>query len=197
MNLMTEELGVFSDVHGEYMNVFEMAEMFPRIIAWISLGDLIDKDRQIYFNQPALRAALQIGAQMIRGNHEQKTARDRLSEYEQNNQELLRNMPGEITFTFGNQQITALHYLPTDPMGMGVATKLKPYSQRHDNYCAQFIGQGARTFLVGHTHVAHDIMIGETRVINPGSLGGKDLSAKSFAILSKNGDCRFVELPTN
>ncbi len=47
----------------------------------------------------------------------------------------------------------------------------------------------------GHTHRFKDEMAGNTRVINPGSLGGKKVEARSFVILDlENGELiRFIE----
>ena len=40
----------------------------------------------------------------------------------------------------------------------------------------------------GHTHRFRDEIIGKTRVINPGSLGGKKVGARSFVILDLDND---------
>jgi putative phosphoesterase len=47
----------------------------------------------------------------------------------------------------------------------------------------------------GHTHRRRDQMIGHTRVINPGALGGRRWQSRSFCILDlAMGEARFVEL---
>ena len=47
----------------------------------------------------------------------------------------------------------------------------------------------------GHTHRRRDRMIGHTRVINPGALGGRRTERRSFCILDlATGETRFVEL---
>ena len=47
----------------------------------------------------------------------------------------------------------------------------------------------------GHTHRRRDQMVGRTRVINPGALGGVRRQSRSFCILDlAMGEIRFVEL---
>lgn len=47
----------------------------------------------------------------------------------------------------------------------------------------------------GHTHRRRDEQIGETRVINPGALGGTRRQSRSFAVLdTSSGQLEFVEL---
>ncbi len=47
----------------------------------------------------------------------------------------------------------------------------------------------------GHTHRRRDQLIGRTRVINPGALGGTYRQSYSFCILDlKTGESRFIEL---
>jgi putative phosphoesterase len=49
--------------------------------------------------------------------------------------------------------------------------------------------------LRGHTHRRQDKMVGHTRVINPGALGGTRWQSRSFCILDlATGEAHFVEL---
>jgi putative phosphoesterase len=53
-----------------------------------------------------------------------------------------------------------------------------------------------RYVFVGHTHRRKDELIGSTRVINPGSLGGTFREEHSFAILDlDDGDLEFIQVP--
>ncbi len=55
-------------------------------------------------------------------------------------------------------------------------------------------GQYAYVFH-GHTHRRRDRMVGRTRVINPGALGGTRKQRRSFCILDlATGEARFVKL---
>jgi putative phosphoesterase len=50
--------------------------------------------------------------------------------------------------------------------------------------------------LHGHTHRRRDEMIGSTRVINPGALGGRRPESRSVCLLDlSTGDARFEEIP--
>ncbi len=47
----------------------------------------------------------------------------------------------------------------------------------------------------GHTHRRRDQMVGRTRVINPGAMGGTRKQSRSFCILDlATGEARFMEL---
>ena len=58
------------------------------------------------------------------------------------------------------------------------------------------ISSGQYSYLLhGHTHQRRDVMVGRTRVINPGALGGDRGQLYSFCILDLGADeVRFVEL---
>lgn len=48
----------------------------------------------------------------------------------------------------------------------------------------------------GHTHRRRDQIVGRTRVINPGALGGTRRQSRSFCILDlESGENHFIELP--
>lgn len=48
---------------------------------------------------------------------------------------------------------------------------------------------------IGHSHLHHDIPINNTRLINPGALGGKKVEPRQFCILDlKNGEVQFIEV---
>jgi len=67
----------------------------------------------------------------------------------------------------------------------------------NEEVLAGLIASGEYTCVFhGHTHRRCDKMIGRTRVINPGALGGTRYQARSFCILDlATGKARFVELP--
>ena len=189
-----EEIGLFADVHGEYMNISRIADEYPHIRQWITLGDLIDKDVATHSNQPTIRMAQKLGAQGLLGNHEQKTIDRRLSEYNEESRRFLSSLPMQLEITFGNLNLTAIHYMPGDQTAMKLSVRRAPFGSDHDLYCKCFEAAREEFFVVGHTHVHHDLRLEHTRVLNPGSLAGKGLEGASFAILSRDGTCRFVEL---
>lgn len=50
--------------------------------------------------------------------------------------------------------------------------------------------------LTGHTHRRRDEMVGNTRIINPGALGGVEWESRSFCVLDlETGEVAFHELP--
>lgn len=60
----------------------------------------------------------------------------------------------------------------------------------------ELIRSGAHQFVFrGHSHQRMDERIGATRVINPGSLGGKRPQSRSICVLDlETGDAKFIEL---
>ena len=189
-----EEIGLFADVHGEYMNIDRIADDCPSIQHWICLGDLIDKDVATHSNQPTIRMAQKLGVQGVLGNHEQKTIDRRLSDYDRESQGFLSSLPDRLDISFGDLKITAIHYVPGDRTAMKSLDRMVPFGTSHDLYCQRFESASEDFFVVGHTHIRHDLRLEHTRILNPGSLAGKGSGSASFAILARDGDCRFEDL---
>ena len=56
--------------------------------------------------------------------------------------------------------------------------------------------QEYRYIFHGHTHLRRDVLIGRTRVINPGALGGTRREPRSVAVVDlAANEVRFVEIP--
>jgi predicted phosphodiesterase len=56
--------------------------------------------------------------------------------------------------------------------------------------------QEYRYVMHGHTHARRDTVIGRTRVINPGALGGRKPAPRHIAVLdTASDDLRFIEVP--
>lgn len=66
----------------------------------------------------------------------------------------------------------------------------------NDEVLDSLIASGEYAYVFhGHTHRRRDQMVGRTRVINPGALGGMRCQTRSFCILDPTtGQARFVEL---
>jgi putative phosphoesterase len=66
----------------------------------------------------------------------------------------------------------------------------------NDEVLANLIASGEYAYVFhGHTHRCRDQMIGRTRVINPGALGGRQPEERSFCILDlETGTARFMTL---
>ncbi len=61
---------------------------------------------------------------------------------------------------------------------------------------AQLAGKGGHAYVfTGHTHRQRDEMVGKTRVINPGALGGARYEARTVCMVDLgSGDVRFVKV---
>ncbi|MEJ2150393.1 MAG: metallophosphoesterase family protein [Chloroflexota bacterium] len=60
----------------------------------------------------------------------------------------------------------------------------------------EFIHSGIYHYVLhGHTHRRRDEMVGQTRVINPGALGGRQAESRSICLLDlSTDDVRFEEI---
>jgi putative phosphoesterase len=70
------------------------------------------------------------------------------------------------------------------------------YHGNDDEYLDTLIVSGQYDYVFyGHTHLRRDETIGRTRVINPGSLGGRKEKTRSVCVLSlPDGNARFIEI---
>ena len=60
---------------------------------------------------------------------------------------------------------------------------------RYDRYFANMLDSGLFNYIfVGHTHRKSDEMVGTTRVINPGAIGGAHRGQRGFVILDTETD---------
>ena len=106
------------------------------------------------------------------------------------------NMDGDVKLaaaaeeTFGRGRLAWLQRPALD--GMSVAM----IHGDNEEALRALIASGEYAYVLhGHTHKRRDQMVGRTRVINPGALGGKRPQRYSFCILDpKTGETRFFEL---
>ena len=111
------------------------------------------------------------------------------------------------SFVFGNMdrdraalKATVRHFFCTT-IGEHLTMELdgKRIAVCHGDDLAQldeFIHSGIYHYVLhGHTHRRRDEMVGQTRVINPGALGGRQAESRSVCLLDlSTGDVRFEEI---
>ena len=93
--------------------------------------------------------------------------------------------------TLGRGRLAWLH----QPMLDG--TSLAMIHGDNEELLGNLVASGRYAYVFhGHTHRRRAQVIGRTRVINPGALGGRLWESRSFCILDlATGGIRFVELP--
>lgn len=111
-------------------------------------------------------------------------------------------------FVFGNLDkaeanlIAAARQL-SEPASMGHryigivgGASVAAYHGNDDEYLDTLIVSGQYDYVFcGHTHLRRDEKIGRTRVINPGSLGGRKEKTRSVCVLTlPDGAARFIEI---
>ncbi len=84
----------------------------------------------------------------------------------------LARMPVTRYITLGGQTFFLVHGTPHDPLDEYLADNPNLWQKRLENVQADFV-------CVGHTHLPLHLKLGETQVINPGSIGQP-----------RDGDCR-------
>jgi putative phosphoesterase len=114
----------------------------------------------------------------------------------------------QVAFVFGNLDAAETHLLAAagklgEPASMGHrytgiigGASVAAYHGNDDEYLSTLIESGQYDYVFyGHTHLRRDEKIGRTRVINPGSLGGRKKETRSVCVLSlPNGAARFIEV---
>ncbi len=76
----------------------------------------------------------------------------------------LAQLPVTQQLTIGEHSFLMVHATPRDPMDEYIANV-------HDQWAARLEHVNVDFVCVGHTHVPMDLTVGNTRVINPGSVG--------------------------
>jgi putative phosphoesterase len=161
------KIGILSDTHDE-LDRLEKALTFLRdekVTTLLHCGDLCGPD--------IIQMMSGFDVRIARGNM------DRLPELKMMAQIIL-----------GNGRLTSVHQFTLD----GYAAAM--LHGNDSNRLKSMINSGEYAYVFhGHTHRRRDQMIGRTRVINPGALGGTRWQQRSFCILElTTGEARFVRL---
>jgi hypothetical protein len=161
------KIGILSDTHDE-LDRLEKALTFLRdeqVTTLLHCGDLCGPD--------IIQMMSGFDVRIARGNM------DRLPELKMMAQIIL-----------GNGRLASVHQFTLD----GYAAAM--LHGNDSNRLKSMINSGEYAYVFhGHTHRRRDQMIGRTRVINPGALGGTRWQQRSFCILElTTGEARFVRL---
>lgn len=165
------KLGVISDIHSNRIALEAVLDAMPAVDRVICAGDIIG-----YNPWPAdcVEIVRDRGISCVQGNHDRDL--DSLGRYRANEMahegllyantqldeeqaEWLRTLPESRTFVDG--RVRMVHSHPTH-RGRYVRPNMFPALAPHLD---------SELLILGHTHVQHHATIGETLVVNPGSVG--------------------------
>lgn len=168
---------VVSDIHANWPALAAIDESYD---VCLCLGDLVD-----YGPMPGecVRWAMSNARYAIRGNHDHGVAQGipvsgdtgyryltrvtRPSMWESLSAEerrYLLQLPVTQRFTLGGKKFLLVHATPRDPMDEYLLRDPELWSRRLQNVEADVV-------CVGHSHIQFNLMVGDTLVINPGSVG--------------------------
>lgn len=194
-----EQIGIFSDVHGNDENLSLMHNKHPEIKSWFCLGDAIDMNSErINYNKPTLRKMLKWNMSSIYGNHENEVIYsynklnmyiDEVSNSKNPNHliDYLLNMPFSFKINFNGYIINLFHSTP-----LGVNEYIHP-EENDESYFYKFNLEIIKSdfIFIGHSHKKFIKEINGIKVINPGALG---LEEQSYCILNKLGIIEFLKI---
>jgi predicted phosphodiesterase len=168
---------IISDIHGNFDALSALPEDYDQL--WV-LGDLVN-----YGPQPGevIELVRERALYVVRGNHDhcigfgqdprcsprframaeatRKYTESVLSEKEK---QYLRDLPRERLVWSGKTSHRLCHAVPSEPL----YTYCLPEDPRWESECRQV---RADVLLVGHTHIPFGRHVGQTLLVNPGSLG--------------------------
>jgi putative phosphoesterase len=181
-------LGLVADVHCN-VEAFDraVAEMAPLVDEIVLLGDAVYEYR---FCNEVVGAARRLGMRYIQGNHEMvllgphgDRARSAPT-VDPANVAYLRDRPTRIDVRLDGKRICMVHGSPWRPHNEYLYPGARTLSRSPE--------LGVHILLLGHTHVPMVERVGQTLVVNPGSLGeSRDPSGDrsvSYAVLDTSSE---------
>ena len=160
---MSSRIGVVSDIHCQYEALAAAISAMEPIDQLICLGDCIDQAR---FCNRTVRLLRDSRAQVLLGNHEETffTGIARASpSVDEELADWLASRPTRIEMVEGGVRMLAVHSTPWDS-GHAYVVPGNPQMPR--------FAEGPHDIvLYGHTHQPLVHRIGQTLVVNPGSVG--------------------------
>jgi putative phosphoesterase len=157
------KLGILSDIHSNAraldtaLALLESAGVDELLVA----GDAIYEFR---FSEPVIRRLRDCGARFLLGNHEEGyLASANGSGDPQGLLKWLRSQPRELVSQVSGHRMLAFHATPWEPR--------RDYVLPHHPRLKEFGDLGYDIVIYGHTHWQLAEYVGQTLVINPGSVG--------------------------
>lgn len=171
------KIAIISDIHGNLEALRALTESYDQL--WV-LGDLVN-----YGPDPAavVDFVRTHAAVVVRGNHDDavgfnrdprcsvpyramadETLRFSLSALSADQRSWLASLPLVVHRTADNTEFILCHAAPSDPLYKYIPANSPDWEREMERI-------GADLLFVGHTHTPFVQTVGESRVVNPGSLG--------------------------
>lgn len=168
---------VISDIHANWPALRAIREDYDYCLC---LGDIVD-----YGATPGVCIdwVRQNAHKAIRGNHDHGAAQDvrvsgmagfryltgvtrilTVETISEDQRRFLASLPMSLSLTLGDKRFFLVHATPRDPMDEYAPAEVEFWEKRLEGIDADYV-------LVGHTHLQYILSVGDTRVVNPGSVG--------------------------
>jgi len=177
------KIGFCADIHGIYESLIKLIEVNPDIEHWFCAGDVVDMKQPIHNNQPAIRLVQRNNIPSVLGNHEMYIRKHLLSNFDDENQRCILEMPFSLEIKFSELNIAVYHssakkvddYLPED--------------ESDEKFTEAFIGTSSDIIVIGHTHNSFIKKLKDFTIVNPGSLGAP-IDRPSYCIIDSDGEIK-------
>jgi uncharacterized protein len=187
-------LGLISDIHGNYRALIKALDLLSAVDHVLCLGDCIS---QHGFSNEVVRVLRERQIATIWGNHEAmfySPMGERTRFLNSPDPDLLAwlgERPLTLELNLLGRRILMVHSTPKDPIGDYVGSQ-------NPSFAVEFASVAADIVLCGHTHQPFVKRVGNTQIINPGSVGEGRPEADGFvsscAILHlPNGGCELID----
>lgn len=158
-------LGLVSDIHCNIESLDRALDRMGNVDEVLCAGDLIFSFR---FSNEVIQRLREINARVVLGNHDLDVLGalgDRVRDSPNTDPAQLawlKEQPTRLDTVVNGKKLTMFHATPELPL---------EYVYRETPQMKQWTELGADYVVYGHTHVATDVQLEGTRVINPGSAG--------------------------
>lgn len=180
-------IGVVSDIHGDHDALSHAIALMGPVDRLFCVGDAINQHR---FSNEVVALLRQHNVETIWGNHEAEffspaSAKLRAAAWiDPAELSWLEARPTTLSLELAGRKLLLVHSTPGQPFGNYVSATGGRFEQH-------FAGTGADLILCGHTHQPHATRVGDTLVLNPGSLGEGRPGADGYVM-----SCAAIDLAT-
>ena len=170
-------IGIVSDIHCDAEALRRALEEMQPVDRVLCAGDMV---LQYRFSNEVMEIIQERGITAVRGNHDTEVlssagaALRASGSVHPDNLGFLESLPDMVEMDIEGKRIVMMHTSPLDPTGGGRDIRYGSASQNgtHLNGHKEELPESrADVLIVGHTHRSVVTMVGNTLVINPGSIG--------------------------
>lgn len=163
------KLGLISDIHCNVPALQRALTLLDDCDEVLCAGDLLYQYR---FSSETLTVLRENGVHTIVGNHDKTIlyapGHPLRASVDSAELEYLASLPESLALSLGGARVAMFHGSPWDELSTAVAHYVYPTNKRD----IQRVGEvDADIVILGHTHIAFSVWVGETLVVNPGSCG--------------------------